>query len=38
MIKSGTAARPVRALSFEEEFLALLEKSGIPYDAKHVFG
>jgi putative transposase len=27
-----------RKISFEEEFLALLEKSGIPYDAKHVFG
>ena len=27
-----------RTRSFEEEFTALLEKSGIPYDARYVFG
>ena len=27
-----------RKRSFEDEFLALLKKSGIPYDAKYVFG
>lgn len=24
--------------SFEEEFLALLRKSGVPFDEEHVFG
>jgi putative transposase len=27
-----------RKMSFEEEFLALLEEAGVPYDAKYVFG
>jgi putative transposase len=27
-----------RKRSFEEEFLILLRKSGVPYDPQHVFG